>query len=73
VKKKLKLEIKKIPGTVHEELSMSLIIFGRILYRLIIVSNNICRAFQNTFHVKYISFSDNLPLCVTIMNDNERT
>jgi len=52
---------------------MSLIIFGRIISRLIIVTNNICRAFQNTFHVKYISFSDNLPFCVTIMNDNERT
>jgi hypothetical protein len=52
---------------------MSLIMFDRILSRLIIVSDNISRAIQNTFHVKYISFSDNLPFCVTIMNDNEWT
>jgi len=52
---------------------MSLIMFERILSRLIIVSDNISRAIKNTFRVTYISFSDNPPFCVTIMNDNERT
>jgi len=47
--------------------------FDRILSGLIIFSDNMCRAIRSTFHVKYISFSDNLPFCVTIMNDNERT
>ena len=52
-------------------LSMSVIMFDRILSRLIIVSDSICRAIQDTFYVKYISFSDNIPFCVTVMNDNE--
>jgi hypothetical protein len=45
----------------------------RILSRLIIVPDNFCREIQNTFHDKYISFSENIPFYVTIMIDNERS
>jgi hypothetical protein len=44
-----------------------------VLSRLIIVLDSVCRAIHSTFHVKYISFSDNLPFYVAVMNDNERT
>jgi len=48
------------------------IIRRRILSGLIIVPDNFCREIQNTFHDKYISFSENIRFYVTIMIDSER-
>ena len=51
----------------REELSMSVIMFDRILSGLIIVPDNFCREIQNTFHDKYISLSENIPFYVTLI------